>query len=696
MYQTIVEAVLAHEQEMPNKLAIGFKDIHISYGQLAEMVRRFAHLLKTEYGVKDGDLVMLSAVSKPDYVIALLGIQYLGAVSVPLDKSAKEENILDIYRFIQPVLLLSDSPVKSTEIRKVSLKKLYAEVQDNILSEAKKQENTTHGSATAAYIVSMEYKMPKEDSLAEMLFTTGTTGTPKGAMLTYGNIYASTHNTWHGVNMIPEDVVLIPLPLNHSVGMRVLRTALYLGASVIIQNGFTFAKELENNINSFHCTALVSVPASIELVYRQMQDKFAEVLGGLRYIEFGAGSLSYDMKKKLTRILPCTTIYNTWGSTETGGAIFLNVTEHPDKLTSLGKPADGIKLKVVDAQGRTIQARDINTAGRMVLQGPMQMAGYYKLPEINEQTLVDGWLYTNDIVYTDEDGYVYMLGRADDIINVGGEKVSPIEVENIAQEFDQIRECACIGVNDPDGILGQVPVLYVVPENMELDQEQLTKFLASKMERYKIPHKYIVIEELPRNRMKKLNRKELHRIWEENGDTELMNNCVRNMLNRHSVREFQDVQIPRAKLEMILKTGVYAPNGHNLQTWRFTVIQNPKRIAEFKETVQKVAEHKKVYFYGFNKPNALILISNDRRNENSIQDSACAAENMMLAAQSYGIGSVWINALKTICDEPEIRNMLTSWGIPKQHIVWATLAMGYPLKPVKALAKKMNVIQWID
>lgn len=695
MYQTITEAVLAHGQEMPDKLAVGFKDIRITYGQLVSQMKEFAYLLKTEYGIQKGDFVMLSAVSKPDYIVALLGIQYLGAVSIPLDKAAKEENILDIYRFIQPKLLLSDSPVKSREIKKISLKVLYAEVQKNAIPEFEKkiQEASDSVSANAALL---KYDVPEKENLAEMLFTTGTTGTPKGAMLTYGNLYASTHNTWHGVNMVTDDVVLIPLPLNHSVGMRVLRTALYLGASVIIQNGFTFAKELESNIHNFHCTALVSVPASMELLYRQMQDKFAEVLGRLRYIEFGAGSLSYDMKRKLTAILPNTTIYNTWGSTETGGAIFLNVTEHPDKLTSLGKPAEGIKMKVVDSQGREIRARDINTAGRMVLQGPMQMAGYYKLPEINEQTLVDGWLYTNDIVYTDEDGYVYMLGRADDIINVGGEKVSPIEVENIAQEFEQIRECACIGVNDPDGILGQVPVLYVVPENVELNQEQLTKFLASKMERYKLPHKYIIIEELPRNRMKKLNRKELQRLWEENGDVELMNQCIRNILSRHSVREFQDTQISRARLEMIIKAGIYAPSGHNLQTWRFTVIQNAEKIMEFKEVVRKVADRNKVYFYGLNAPNVLILISNDRRNENSIQDSACAAENMMLAAQSYGIGSVWINALKTICDEPEIRELLKAWGVPQQHIVWATLALGYPLKPARALAKKMNVVQWID
>ena len=680
MYKTIVEAVLAHGADsiLSDKLAVGFTNLRITYSQLCLQVKQPARILQTDYNIQRGDMVMLTAMSKPEYVVLLLGIQYLGAISVPLDKKSKAQNIIDVYQFIQPELILTDSKIDVQG--KVSLKDTYQTIVDAC--------DTTPD-------IDIPYVLPENTDVAEMLFTTGTTGTPKGAMLSYGNLYASTHNTWHGVNMESSDVVLIPLPLNHSVGMRVLRTALYIGATVVIQNGFTFAKELEKNIQDFQCTALVSVPASIDLVMRQMQDQFATILGGLRYMEFGAGSLSYDMKKKLVALLPNTEIYNTWGSTETGGAIFLNVTKRPDKSTSLGKPAEGIELKVVDENGASITARDINTAGRMVLRGDMQMMGYYNLPEENAKTLVDGWLYTNDMVYTDEEGFVYMLGRADSIINVGGEKVSPIEVENIAQEFPQIRECACIGVKDPDETLGFVPVLYVVPETAEFNADELTKFLSGRMEAYKMPHRYIVIESLPRNRMQKLDYKALRQMWNETGDEELMNPVIRNILNRHSVRDFTDEPIPRAKLEMILKAGIYAPSGHNMQTWKFTVIQDAAKIAEFKNIVQKVSKENNVYFYGFNNPTTLVLVSNDKRNENCIQDSSCAAENIMLAANSYGIGSVWLNPLKTLCDVPEIRELLTSYGIPATHIVWSTIAMGYPSKEPKALAKKMGVVQWL-
>ncbi len=425
-----------------------------------------------------------------------------------------------------------------------------------------------------------------------------------------------------------------------------------------------------------------------------MQDKFSEIIGKLRYLEIGAGSLSYDMKRKLLDVIPDTRVINTWGSTETGGAIFLHLSEHPDKLTSLGIPMEGIDFKTVDADGREVQATDVNSAGRMTLRGPMCMMGYFDMPEITAQTLVDGWLLTNDLVYRDEDGFVYMLGRADDIINVGGEKVSPIEVENVASEYENARECACIGVDDPDGILGQVPVLFVVPENGQFAEEDMRRYLSDHLERYKLPQHYIVVGEIPHNRMQKLDRKALMRMWEDNVNDEYMNETIRTILSRRSVREFTEEEIPHKLLETILQCGYYAPSGHNMQTWRFTVIQDAGRIAAIKERVKKVAEEHKVVLYGFENPKVLILVSNDRRNHNGIQDSSCAAENMMLAAHSYGIGSTWINVLRTLCDEPEIREMLDSYGIPASHIVWSMIAMGYPREPGKLLAKK-DPAHWI-
>ena len=675
MYKTLVEAVLAHGLDgvLSEKMAIGWRKEKYTYSQLCNLIKKTAAKLSREYCVSCGDIILMTAVPGIEYIVILLAVQYLGATTVPLDKNAKEQNLLALYEFINPKLVLTDIKVESFSV--VSQKVFYKEMLEDVEAD-------------------ITYIGPDVEATAEMLFTTGTTGIPKGVMLSYGNIYASIHNTWNGTGMQQNDTVLIPLPLNHSLGMRVFRTALYCGASVVIQNGFSFAKELENNIETFGCTAMVSVPASMDLIMRQMQEHFSEIIGKLRYMEVGAGSLSYDLKKKLSAMLPNTRIVNTWGSTETGGAIFLNLPERLDKYASLGKPIEGIEIKMVDSKGNEIQARSVETAGRMAIKGAMCMKGYYNLPEENEKALVDGWLFTNDIVYQDEDGFIYMLGRADAIINVGGEKVSPIEVENVAQEFDQIRECACIGVEDPDGILGYIPVLYVVPEET-FDKNALVKYLITKLESYKIPQKFIEIDVLPRNRMQKLDYRELKRLWVENGEESLINPTLTNIFKRRSVRDFTNQPIAKSKLERIVQAGIYAPNGHNLQTWKFTVIQDEKKIFELRAAIERVAEKMELKLYGFNKPTALVLISNDRRNENCIQDSACAAENIMLAATSYGIGTVWLNHLKKISDCPEIRMLLNSYGIPETHIVWTTIGMGYPAGMVKSPLRKMDVIEWV-
>jgi long-chain acyl-CoA synthetase len=332
----------------------------------------------------------------------------------------------------------------------------------------------------------------------------------------------------------------------------------------------------------------------------------------------------------------------------------------------------------------------------MIMKGDMQMRGYYNLPEITAETIVDGYLYTGDLAYKTDDGFIYMLGRADDIINVGGEKVSPIEVENVASLYEDIRECACIGGADPDGIFGQMPILYVVPEKADFDEKKANEFLAKQLEQYKLPKKYVIVDELPRNAMKKIDRKKLKKMWESGESTVERNQVVSAIYGRRSVRNFTDKHIPREILEQIVDCGRQAPSGHNMQTWHFAVITNQYGIQDLKELIEPVAKRRGVYFYGFNNPDALILVSNDVRNQDGIQDSSCAAQNIMLAAHSYGIGSVWINALMRLCDEPEIRPVLTSYGIPENHNVWAMIALGYPANQPNALAKKDNVVSWVE
>lgn len=673
----------------PDKKAVVFKGEYLTYRELCRRIASMAEQLAKE-GVEQGDRVCFSAVSKPEMVAAYMAVQACGAVAVFLDKNGTPENMAAIYEEAGAKLLLTDKPMKeyAEKCRVLSLRELYRQMG----------EWQQDGGSDLDAGLQKKKISPAEEDLAELLFTTGTTGKPKGVMLTYKAVYHILANTIEGIGIREGDILLLPLPLNHSFALRVLRAVLYRGATVVLQNGFTFAKEVENNVVNHGCNAMACVPASYEVMKSQMQDAFAGTLGGMRFIEFSAGSLSIQQRKEITALLPAVQIYNTWGSSESGGAIFCDVCEavkSEERAGTLGKPLAGkVQIMITDSDGKEMESNE-SYPGRMALRGDMQMAGYWNNEELTAQTLRDGWLLTGDMAYLDADGYVFMLGRADDIINVGGEKVSPLEVENIAGQCEGVRECACIGVDDPDGIYGQIPVLFVAADSC-YSEEELRKFIASKAERYKIPQKYVLIESIPRNRMQKVDRNRLKSLWEDRDAMELVNPVVQNILSRRSIRKFTEQEIARPILDMLLKAGYHAPSGHNMQTWRFTVLTRQPDIVELKEVTRQTAERNKVYFYGFENPQAVILISNDDRNAYGCQDASCAAENIMLAAASYGIGSVWLNPLMTLRGVEPVKSLLDRYGIPAGHTVWAAVALGYPVSGGAALQKKENVVFFVE
>lgn len=690
MFDTLIHRIFELAISQPEKMAVAFKKDALTYKELADKIRAIGANL-AHMGITRGDRVLFTALSKPEMVAVYLGIQYIGGCAVFIDKNSTPENSALVYEDAQAALFLTDKPMKdcARKLRLFSLKQLYAAPAPKIIPE---------------------YVLPDENDMAELLFTTGTTGKPKGVILSYKSVFHILSNTIEGIGIMQKERLLLPLPLNHSFALRVLRATLYVGASIVLQNGFAFAKEIELNQEAFDCTALAAVPASMEILRAQMQDAFVRVMGKFRYIEIGAGSLTIEQRKRLAKQLPNTTIFNTWGSSESGGALFTNVSEvalHETKVGAVGKPLPQVLVRVLDENGFPMEKSDASHPGRMALKGDMIMAGYWRRDELTAETLKDGWLITSDMVYTDEDGYVYMLGRADDIINVGGEKVSPIEVENIASEYPPIRECACIGVPDPNGVLGQVPVLFVVTQIEQISEDKtkvpeqfseagIQSFFAPRMERYKLPQHYVMLPELPRNRMGKIDRRKLREIWKNQGEKDLMNPVINAILTRRSIRKFLAKPVPGELLDIILQAAYHAPSGHNMQTWRFTVLQNIEKISILKETIKKVAQEKKVNFYGFEQPPCLILISNDTRNPDGCQDASCAAQNIFLAAHSYGLGSVWLNALMTLCDEPEIRALLTSYGIPANHRVWCMAAVGYPAAPGVTLAKKKDVVFYVE
>lgn len=680
-FDTLVKRIEELKELFPDKTAVVFGSEQLSYKQLYMKMKGISNIL-IKKGISPGDRIAFSAVSRPVMAALYLAIQNCNAVAVFLDKKSTPENIRKIYDESGSKLLLTHQEMGEfgEGCNIMTLKEIYEKAD-----EEKEAENKT-------------YHFPAKDDLAEILFTTGTTGIPKGVMLSYKAVYNILSNTIEGLSLCQDEVLLLPLPLNHSFALRVLRATLYRGATVILQEGFAFAREIANNIKKFNCTAMACVPVSYEIMRSQMKERFSEILGDLRLIEFGAGSLSVRQRKEITQLLPNVEIYNTWGSSETGGAIFCNVSEivkNDAYSGTLGKPLEGkVQIRILDVEGNVIDSDEAHP-GRMALKGDMQMSGYWNNEQATKETLKNGWLITGDVAYL-KDGYVFMLGRADDIINVGGKKVSPVEIENIACQYEYVTECACIGVADDKGIYEQVPALAFVTKE-GYSEEAFLKHLSQKMEHYKMPQKFMKISEFPRNRSYKIDRRALKELWDNNTDIELLNPVVETILRRRSIRKFDNRDIPKNILSMILKCGYYAPNGRNAQSWQFTVLTKEEDILRLKEAAKETARNNKVFFYGFKNPKAIILVSNAADNPDGCQDASCAAENIMLAAQSYGIGSVWLNPLMTLRNVEPVKSVLDEFGIPKGHNVWSAVALGYPAEDITTsnVQRKSDVVRFI-
>jgi long-chain acyl-CoA synthetase len=212
------------------------------------------------------------------------------------------------------------------------------------------------------------------------------------------------------------------------------------------------------------------------------------------------------MKKRLLADLPGTRIINSYGSTEAAGVIYIDYRTESGRLDSIGKPAPGVAVRVVDDQCREM-ASGRERPGRLAIRGDVVMAGYWQNGEPSREAIVDGWLMTNDLAYI-EDGFVYLLGRVDDMINTGGKKTAPLEIENAVSAFPGVSECCCVAA--PDAILGSVPVVFVAPHNRErFSEAALYQHLAGILEKYKMPRRVIPLDAIPKNHMGKYERKKL-------------------------------------------------------------------------------------------------------------------------------------------------------------------------------------------
>ncbi len=486
MSNSIVEIIKNHADATPQKRAVVDAKAEYTYLQYYDKIKAYALYLKDK-GVKKGDNVLIKTAQNVQYMAALHAIHHIGAVAVPVEKTVKAERVNEIQSVVCAKVYIADKEFEGIDTI------LYKDLPE---SDERK----------------LEY-LPKATDDSTILFTTGTTGKSKGILLSHYADVAVAGNVVGGTEQTDKTVEIVPMPLNHSFSLRRYYANMVSGATTIFLDGVIFVKKFFDCFDSLGATACAMAPSALAIIFKLSGEKIAEYGGKIEYLQFGGSYMPEGDKEKIRTLLPNARLYNFYGSTEAGCSCIIDFNKNRENPYNIGKATVNSIIKFVDENDNEVTP-DVNSPARLITGGGMVMNEYYKEPELTAETLRDGYIYSNDMGYFDTDGNIIMLGRMDDVIISGGQKISPLDVEEVANKYEGVSECAVIGVDD--AVMGQIPKIFVVA-NENYDEGEFMSFLSSRLEAHQVPKALSLISEIPKTFNGKPLKRELKRIHEEGG-----------------------------------------------------------------------------------------------------------------------------------------------------------------------------------
>ncbi|MBV8998695.1 MAG: long-chain fatty acid--CoA ligase [Solirubrobacterales bacterium] len=475
----------------PDRPAVVFGEEVRTHAELHDRAARLASVLEAS-GVQAGDRVALLLHNRLEFVEALLACHRRGAVAVPINFRLSWNEIEYILGDSDAVALIHDSDVPTAEVR------LVLEVGAN------------YEAAVASASPRLQAPELIEDDIALMCYTSGTTGRPKGALLTHRNLVASTLSWIHEMGAGQDDVWLSGQPLFHIGGINGLLPFLVLGATVIITPSTTFDPEAMLGLIAAHgVTMCIFVPTQWATICTSSAVARVEPRQ-LRVAMWGASPAPLHTLEAMARAFPDAAIVSAYGQTEMSGASTL--LKGPDatrKMGSVGRPMLGVELRVVDDELCDVP---IGEVGEIVYRGPNVMAGYHRQPEATTEAFAGDWFHSGDLARFDDEGYLWLVDRKKDLIVSGGENVYPAEVERVLLDHPGVAEAAVIGVPHPRWV--ETPVAFVVlTRGAEVGEADLIAHCRQYLAGYKKPSAVILVEDLPRNAGGKVLKRHLRETY---------------------------------------------------------------------------------------------------------------------------------------------------------------------------------------
>ncbi len=496
----------------PAQIALICGDKSPTYGALHDLVLRCVAALRS-IGVGPGDRVGYLGLNSIDYVVLMQAALRIGAVTVNINWRLVAREVAYIAADAELALLVTEAE-RLPQITPGSVGRLV--LVDDEHDGLPPFETWVQGFAPDA----AAHPCGCDDG-AVQLYTSGTTGHPKGAILTHGSISAAMGQSkliaesWSGWS--GDDVSLIAMPQFHIGGTGWTVNTLNAGATGVLL-GKPEIEDIIDAVERYGVTKMFAVPAVLGMILNHPRSAGAD-LSSLRNLLYGASPIPLDILKRCMALFPNAKFVQMYGATETSGTIVYLPPEDHDlagtpRMAGCGKPFPEVELRIADAGG---DALPTGTVGEVLVRSPLVMSGYHKLPEATASAFVEGgWYRTGDAGYLDADGYLYLYDRVKDMIVSGGENIYPVEVENALHEHPHVRDCAVIGV--PDERWGEAVKAVIVREpGSDVGAAELIAFARERIAGYKAPKSVDFTDALPRNPSGKILKKELRRpFWPDN------------------------------------------------------------------------------------------------------------------------------------------------------------------------------------
>ncbi|MFC2017047.1 class I adenylate-forming enzyme family protein [Chloroflexota bacterium] len=492
----------------PDKTATVFEGKRYTFSQLNDRVNSLANAL-LNLGVQKGDRVAVLQVNCNQCVETYFAVAKLGAIYVPLNFRAKGDELTYM--------------LNSSEANTLFIGERYIDLANSLRSGVTSVKNfiSIEGKHDGMlYYEDMLSSSPAEEVVTEisdddttiLMYTAGTTGFPKGVMLSHNSFAVYVLENVTPADPESEEGNILTVPLYHVAGIQAMMAAIYGGRTLVMERQFEPVEWMEL-VEAEKANRAMMVPTMLKQLMGH-PDFNKHDLSCLRVITYGAAPMPLEVIKKAVDVFPGVSFINAFGQTETASTIttlgpedhiIAGTEEEKEKklrrLSSIGKPMSDVEMKIVDEDGHELP---LGQVGEIVARGPRVMTGYWKDEEKTEKTIdKEGWVHTGDMGYVDEAGYFFLAGRSTDMIIRGGENISPEEVEIALHSHPKIEEAAVIGI--PDEEWGEQPrAVIVLKQGETATADEIIEYCRAKMSSFKRPRSVIFVNELPRNPMGKV------------------------------------------------------------------------------------------------------------------------------------------------------------------------------------------------